>query len=151
MGMTLDVHGILVNCPACNQRNRLAFKAVNQQVRCGRCKAPLPSPAATIHVSTDAEFEALIRQSRLPVLVDFWAEWCGPCKMLAPELEKVAAESAGKILIAKVNTEELAATAGRFRIAGIPTMVLMFEGREKNRLSGARPARDIVNFIQQNS
>ena len=101
-------------------------------------------------VGSDAEFESLVSQSKLPVLVDFWADWCGPCKMVAPELEKVAAQAAGRILVAKVNTEDLQQTAARFGIASIPTMALMRDGREVNRISGARPARDILQFVEQN-
>ena len=101
-------------------------------------------------MASDKDFERLVSQSRLPVLVDFWAEWCGPCKIIAPELEKVAAETAGKILVAKVNTEELQKTAARFSIASIPTMTLMRDGLEVNRISGARPARDILTFVEQN-
>lgn len=151
MGLSLDEKGILVSCPACEQRNRLPFATLGKEVRCGKCKAPLPPASATVQVGSDAQFDTLVKESRLPVLIDFWAEWCGPCKMVAPELEKVAARTAGKVIVAKVNTEELPGTAGRFRIAGIPTMALMFDGMEINRISGARPASGILEFIDQNT
>lgn len=90
-------------------------------------------------------------RSALPVLVDFWAPWCGPCKMLAPELAKIAAEGAGRWLVAKVNTEELPGLAQRFRFSGIPTLALFKGGRETARQSGAMPAKMILQFIQQNT
>jgi thioredoxin 2 len=151
VGLALDEKGILVGCPSCGQRNRLQYRTLDKEAQCGNCKTPLPRPAETIHVAGDAAFKSLVDQSRLPVLVDFWAEWCGPCKMVAPELEKVAAQAAGRFLVAKVNTEELPQTAARFSIASIPTMTLMRDGREVNRISGARPARDILAFVEQNS
>ena len=150
MGLTLDEKGILVSCPSCGQRNRLQYRTLDKEAQCGNCKTRLPQPAETIHVGSDTAFENLVSQSKLPVLVDFWAEWCGPCKMVAPELEKVAAQAAGRLLVAKVNTEELQQTAARFSIASIPTMTLMRDGREVNRISGARPARDILAFVEQN-
>jgi thioredoxin 2 len=148
--LQLDEKGILVSCSSCGQRNRLQYRTLDKKVQCGNCKTLLPHPAETIHVGTDRDFERLVSQSRLPVLVDFWAEWCGPCKMVAPELEKVAAQTAGRILVAKVNTEELQRTAARFSIASIPTMTLMRDGLEVNRISGAHPARDILTFVEQN-
>ena len=150
MGLISDEKGILVNCLSCGQRNRLQYRTLDKEAQCGNCKTRLPHPAETIHVGSDAAFENLVSQSRLPVLVDFWAEWCGPCKMVAPELEKVAAHATGKILVAKVNTEELQQTAARFSIASIPTMTLMRDGREMNRISGARSGPDILRFVEQN-
>ena len=136
-------------CASCGQRNRLAYGALDKRAQCGSCKSALAPAGATLHVESDLQFEGLIRDSALPVLVDFWAEWCGPCKMVAPELEKVAATGAGRFLVAKVNTEELPRTAGRFQIASIPTMVLFRAGREAKRISGARPAPAIVQFVEE--
>ena len=100
-------------------------------------------------VRSDLVFEALTTHSGLPVLVDFWAPWCGPCKMVAPEIRKVAAELAGKFLIAKVNTEEAPSLGRRYRIAAIPTMVLFSNGLEVARQAGAMPAPQIRKFIEQ--
>ncbi|HVK59354.1 MAG TPA: thioredoxin [Candidatus Kapabacteria bacterium] len=102
-----------------------------------------------MHIATDEQFEALVTESSLPVLVDFWAEWCGPCKMVAPELEKVAARAQGQVVVAKVNTEWLQGTAAKFNITSIPTLSLMREGLEVERLMGARPASDILTFLER--
>ncbi|HEX7860176.1 MAG TPA: thioredoxin [Verrucomicrobiae bacterium] len=149
MGPTLDTKGILVDCVSCARRNRLAYKTLGKETRCGNCKTPLEVPGQTIHVATDEQFEALIGESRLPVLIDFWADWCGPCKMLAPELEKVAARAQGQVIVAKINTEYLPESAGKFRIQSIPTLALMRDGLEVERIMGARPANDILDFLER--
>jgi thioredoxin 1 len=100
-----------------------------------------------IHV-TDAAFEKTIMQSPIPVIVDFWAPWCGPCKMVAPILDKLAKELAGKVLIAKVNTDENPEWAMKFGVQGIPTMLFVFNGKVVHRQVGALPEpmlRDVVN------
>jgi thioredoxin 1 len=100
-----------------------------------------------VHV-TDAEFEEKVLQSEIPVVVDFWAPWCGPCKMVAPTLDKLAKEQAGKMLIAKVNTDENAEWAGRYGVQGIPTMLLFSGGKIVHRQVGALPEpmlRELVN------
>ncbi|MGZ8900208.1 MAG: thioredoxin [Limisphaerales bacterium] len=150
MGPTLDQTGILLDCNSCGRRNRLAFKTLEKQVQCGKCKSPIELPSQAIHVATDDQFEALVGQSRLPILVDFWADWCGPCKMVAPELEKVAARAQGQVVVVKVNTEYLQRTAAKFRITSIPTLVLMHDGLEVERLLGARPSADILQFLEKN-
>jgi len=98
---------------------------------------------------TDAEFESLVLKSDIPVLVDFWATWCGPCRMVAPELQKVAARQAGKVLVVKVNTDELQDLGQRFGIRSIPTLAVFAAGKEAARTAGARPAEDIERFIEQ--
>jgi len=87
-----------------------------------------------------ASFEELVSTSKVPVLVDFWAPWCGPCRMVAPELAKVAKRKAGAVVVAKLNTDAVPSIASRFQISGIPTMVLFENGREATRASGAMPA-----------
>lgn len=138
-------------CPRCAQRNRLKYEALQQTFRCGKCQSEIPPPAEPINVTSDLAFDALISHSALPVLVDFWAPWCGPCKMVAPEFAKVARETAGHFVVAKVNTEELPSLSARFRITAIPTMVIFNNGLEAARQMGAMPAPQIHQFISQYS
>lgn len=107
---------------------------------------PLDEP---VDVRSDLAFDSLVSHSAIAVLVDFWAPWCGPCKMVAPEIRKVAAELAGKFLVAKVNTEEVPSLGSRYRITAIPTMVLFNNGLEVARQPGAMPAPAIRKFIEQ--
>jgi thioredoxin 2 len=102
-----------------------------------------------VDVHSDLVFDALISQSDLPVLVDFWAPWCGPCKMVAPEIRKVANETVGQVLVAKVNTEELPSLAQRFRVTAIPTMSIFRNGIETARQAGAMGAPAIRKFLEQ--
>ena len=148
--INLDELGLVLACPQCSKRNRMAYERLGQIFRCGNCHTELRPPGEPMEVKSEAVFSTLTGRSALLVLVDFWAEWCGPCKMVAPELAKVAAEGAGRWLVAKVNTEELPGLAQRFRISGIPTLALFHAGREIARQSGAMPAAAIRQFIQQN-
>jgi thioredoxin 2 len=147
--MEPDERGLLLACPNCGKRNRLKYEGLGQTFRCGQCRSELPSPRYPIDVRSDLVFDALISRSALPVLVDFWAPWCGPCKMVAPEFVKLARETTGKFVIAKVNTEELPSLSQRFRITAIPTMVVFTNGLEKARQAGAMPAPAIRKFVEQ--
>jgi thioredoxin 2 len=143
-----DERGLLVTCPKCGQRNRMKYEALRHTFRCQKCKTELQPPAEPVDVKSDLAFDALTTRSSLPVLVDFWAAWCGPCKMVAPEFVKVAKETAGQFIIAKLNTEEVPSVAARFRITAIPTMVVFKKGLEVARQAGAIPAPDIRKFIE---
>ena len=144
----LDQTGVIVNCGACGKANRLAYLTLGRATRCGHCKAFLDAPHTPIEVESTQAFDAATR-GNLPVLVDFWAPWCGPCKMVAPELERVAQTAAGRFLVLKVNTDVQQEIAGRYRIQSIPTMALFVGGREVQRIAGARPAQDILAFANQ--
>ena len=101
-----------------------------------------------IHV-TDAAFEKTVLQSSLPVIVDFWAPWCGPCKMVAPILDKIATEYAGKLVVAKVNTDENSEYAMKYGVQGIPTMLLIYDGKIVNRQVGALPEPMLRDLVDQ--
>lgn len=100
-----------------------------------------------VNIANQADFADKVLKAAQPVLVDFWAPWCGPCKMVAPELEAVAADYDGKAVVAKVNVDEQPELAGQFKVMGIPTMVVFKNGAEVNRIVGFRPRRDIAAAI----
>jgi len=114
-------------CPACGANNRIPSKHLSDTGRCGSCKAPLPPVSEPIEVDASA-FAEITRESKVPILVDFWAEWCGPCRMAAPDVKEMAREMAGRGLVLKVNTEEHPALAAQFRIQAIPYFVLLRGG-----------------------
>ena len=147
--MTFDDRGLVVPCPQCAQKNRVAFERLGETVRCGKCKAEIGPPGAPVDVPTEPIFDRLVSSSPLPVLVDYWAEWCGPCRMVGPEVAKVAQQNVGRLIVVKVDTEALPGLAQRFRIQSIPMMSVFNGGREVGQTVGARPARDIQAFVEQ--
>jgi thioredoxin 2 len=130
----------LIRCPKCGANNRVpqAKLAKGLQPVCGRCKAPLAVTSVPLTV-TDATFAADVEHSPLPVLVDAWAPWCGPCRVVAPAIEELANELAGKVRVAKLNVDDNPQTAARFDVRSIPTMLVMVNGREVDRIVGALP------------
>ena len=145
----LDDRGVVVACPSCGQRNRLVYERLGEPVRCARCKTAIGAPNQPIEVTSTAGFDRLVAQASLPVVVDYWAPWCGPCRMVAPEVQKVAARQAGRAVVVKVNTDQLADLGERFNIRSIPTLAIFAGGREVTRSSGARPAEQIEALIEQ--
>ncbi|MEO8078859.1 MAG: thioredoxin [Acidobacteriota bacterium] len=141
----LDERGLIIPCPQCGQRNRVAFNA--KESRCAKCKTTLPATAEPVDVPDARTFDALIQSASRPVVVDFWAEWCGPCRMVAPELARVAKANAGRLLVVKVDTEAIPELSARFGIRSIPTMAVFQGGKEVGRSSGARPAAEIEAFV----
>jgi thioredoxin 2 len=147
-GAKLDNKGVVTTCASCGQRNRIAYARLRSENRCGKCHAAIPAPGEPIETPDAATFDAAVAESELPIVVDFWAPWCGPCRMVAPELAKVASLQAGKYLILKVNTDAIPELGERFKIRSIPTMAIFAGGREVGRTAGARPAADIEAFIE---
>ena len=137
---------MILTCPSCGQRNRVPAEKLDAQPKCGACKAAM-QVAQPVNVRSAEEFDELLWKSPLPILTDFWAAWCGPCKMVAPELEKLARDKAGQVVVVKVDTDALPEVAGRYQISGIPTMILFQQGREAKRVSGAMPAAAIAQQL----
>jgi len=134
-------------CPHCHKANRVPASRLNESPRCGACKQPLLG-MGPIDLD-DGTFATHLNRSDLPVLVDFWAAWCGPCKMMAPEFKRAAADWEGRVRFAKLDTEQARNSAAQFGIRSIPTLILFQGGREKARLSGAMNAAQLNQWLGQ--
>jgi len=139
-----------IRCPACGATNRLPAEKLGRglKARCGRCKAELRFDTATVTV-TDSTFAVEVERWPAPVLLDLWAPWCGPCRMVAPMMEKLAAEWAGRVRVAKLNVDENPATAARFGAQSIPTMLVLKDGKEVDRMVGVQPKEEIERRLER--
>ena len=145
--ITADRGGVLVRCPSCQKTNRVRYAALASKNQCGSCRTPLSPPRTPVEVSDAMTFDVVIQSSALPVLVDFWAPWCGPCRMMAPELDKLAAAAQAEWLVVKVNSDAVPELTDRLRIRSIPTLALFQGGREIDRVVGARSAEDLRSMV----
>jgi thioredoxin 2 len=137
---------VQVVCPSCLTANRVPGERLGESPGCGKCHAPLLSgePVAL----DDSSFDTLVGRTELPVVVDFWAPWCGPCRAMAPQFERAAALLKDRVRFAKVNTDEASGIAARIGIRAIPTLVLFKAGAEVKRVSGVLDARSLVQWIE---
>ena len=127
----------LLPCPACGAKNRVERARLSDAPTCGRCQAGLvPQAPAAI---TDASWSVDVDAAPLPVLVDFWAPWCGPCRAMAPVLDQLAAETAGRLKVVKLNVDENPRAAARFGVQAIPTLILLDRGQKRDEIRGAVP------------
>lgn len=140
----------MIRCPACGATNRVPADKLALGLRpvCGRCKKPLPAHVAPVEV-TDATFAAEVEQSAVPVVLDMWAAWCGPCRMLEPVIEELAGQMAGRLRFAKLNVDENPTTAARFNVRSIPTLLVLKGGQEIDRIVGVQPKAEIARRLER--
>lgn len=134
----------VITCPTCGQKNRVKVTATGVP-HCAKCGAALPW---LVDIGA-SDFQSGVAESPVPVLADFWAPWCGPCRMVAPAVEKAATELAGKLKVVKINTDQQPELGARFGVQSIPTLVLFENGKEKDRVVGARPAPALRSWLDE--
>ena len=140
---------MVVECPNCRARNRVSLDAAARKAPvCGKCKQPLPAPSSKPVTVTDANFADVVERSPVPVLLDLWAAWCGPCRMIAPTIEVLAGELAGQVLVGKLDVDANKRIAARFSVQGIPTLLILKNGREVDRLVGVQSREAILRKLR---
>lgn len=141
---------LILTCKNCGSKNRVPAKHLADTGRCGSCKAPLPPSDQPLNVDV-AQFDEIVRESRVPVLADFWAAWCGPCRMAAPEVEQAAKDMAGKAVVVKVDTERYPELAARFNIRGIPYFAVFSGGRPVVQQAGLVDHHQLESWLKSAS
>ena len=139
---------MVVACPNCGSKNRVRLDAsLDRQPVCGKCRQALPAPSAQPVTVSDATFDTIVESSHLPVLLDMWAAWCGPCRMIAPTIETLAQELSGKVLVGKLDVDANPRTAARFGVQSIPTLLVVKDGKEVDRLVGVQSREAILRHL----
>ena len=133
-------------CPECKAINRIPIRHLADLGKCGKCRAALPAQATPIEVTSETQFDEIVGGARVPVLVDFWAAWCGPCRAVAPEVKKVASNLAGKAIVLKVDTDVLGDLAQRYQVQSIPNFALFSGGRLVRQRAGAIDHRQLERW-----
>ena len=138
---------MIVECPSCSKKNRIPASRAADAARCGKCGDSISATGRPIPVDTEA-FRDLVENSPLPVLVDFWAPWCGPCRQVAPEVAKLAERFSGEVVVAKLNTEENRSVAQQEGVRGIPMFALYKNGERTATQTGAMSADQLARSLQ---
>jgi thioredoxin 2 len=135
-------------CPGCGTKNRIPAEHLADTGRCGSCKADLPPVKEPIDADADL-FDEITRNAKVPVLVDFWAAWCGPCRMAAPEVHRAATDNAGKAVVLKVDTDKHPELAQRYGVQGIPNFLVMKDGQVVHQQPGYVPHTQLTSWLSE--
>lgn len=141
-------YSLIRTCKVCGSHNRVPAEHLADTGRCGSCKTPLPPVSEPLDVADASAFDEIVQAARVPVMVDFWAAWCGPCRSVAPEVHAVAGEMGGRALVLKVDTEKNPELANRFRVQSIPNFVVLREGKMVFQQPGAVPREQMRRWLE---